>query len=85
MRMMEMKSTFDNALSSNPAPKQDWLFGMWMLPVHMTAACWESWMVVSDGFCRTVFRPGPCPEKVEEHDLAVPPPLCEKGEHDLFA
>lgn len=88
---MDTKSKLDNVPPPNSAKARNWYFGMWMLPIqwmlpiHMTAACWESWMVVSDGFCRTVFQPGDCPEADNTGNLAVPPALQDKGEHDLFA
>ena len=83
--MVDTKSTLDNVPSANSAKARNWIFGMWMLPIHMTAACWESWMVVSDGFCRTIFLPGPCPDKENHNNLAMPPALKDKGDHDLFA
>ena len=80
--MVEKQSIHGTIPSATP---QNLLFGLWMLPVHMTAACWESWMVVSDGFCRNVFLPGACPDKENKSDLAMPPALKDKSEHDLFA
>ncbi len=80
--MVDQQNTLGNVPSAMP---QNWLFGLWMLPVHMTAACWESWMVVSDGFCRTVFRPGVCPEREKESHLTVPAAIRDSREQDLFA
>ena len=80
--MVEKQSTHASIPS---AKQQNLLFGLWMLPVHMTAACWESWMVVSDGFCRTVFRPGACLEREKKNHLTVPTAIRDSREQDLFA
>ncbi len=83
--MADKKSTLGGLLPVNPAISQDWFATAWMLPFQMTVAFWESWMTLSEDFCRTVFRPASFHRHEEHNQLEVPDPIKEHGEHDLFA
>ncbi|OCC25018.1 hypothetical protein MB02_06170 [Croceicoccus estronivorus] len=83
--MAEKKSPLSNFIPVNPAVSQDWLATMWMMPFQMSMACWESWMAMSDNYCRTVFRPASFHGHEHHKQLEVPDPIMEDGEHDLFA
>ena len=83
--MAPQKTPLGSFLPVNPAISQDWLATMWMMPYQMTVAFWESWMTLSEDFCRTVFRPAFFHPHDEHNQLEVPDPIKEDGEHDLFA
>lgn len=83
--MADEKSTLSTFVPVNPAVSKDWLASAWMLPYRTTMAFWESWMALSDDWCRTVFRPASFHKHEDHAQLEVPDPIFEDGEHDLFA
>jgi len=83
--MPQVTHSFGDFSAANPVAPQNWLASAWISPFNLSAAVWDSWLMLADNWCQMVFRPSHFHPHEHHSQLEVPDPILEDGEHDLFA
>lgn len=64
---------------------ENWPAALMMAPFTMTMASCKYWAEMSEDWWKMVFSPTRFHDHESHHQLEVPDPIEDEGEHDLFA